>query len=77
MNIKTTRELAGLSQYAVARKAHISRMRISLAECGEIELSVEEQNALRRVLLRALELRALQVRDAVFAIAPQDVECQR
>jgi transcriptional regulator with XRE-family HTH domain len=65
---KSARELAGLSQFATARKAGISRMRLSQAECGEIELQAKEQAALRRVLCLALEQRAIALRNTLSAV---------
>jgi len=59
------RELSGLSQFTLARKSGIARVRLSLAETGQLELSAEEENRLRTVLLRTIEARALQLQAAL------------
>ena len=59
------RELSGLSQFTVARKSGIPRVRLSLAETGQLELPVEEQELIRTVLLRAIEVRVLQLQAAL------------
>jgi transcriptional regulator with XRE-family HTH domain len=68
MDLKAARELAGISQFTVARKAGIPRMRLSLAECGEIELQPEEKAAVRQVLRRAIEQRTAALQDALSSI---------
>ena len=52
---------SGLSQFTVARESGVPRVRLSLAETGQLELSVEEEVRIRTVLLRAIEARALQL----------------
>jgi len=59
------RELSGLSQFTVARKSGVPRVRLSLAETGQLRLSVEEEERIRTVLLRAIEARALQLQAAL------------
>lgn len=61
MEAKALRELAGLTQFSAAHLAGIPRMRLSLAETGQVELSPEEAAALRRVYRAALLKRAAQV----------------
>jgi hypothetical protein len=58
LDLRTAREMVGLSQFAAARLARIPRMRLSLAECGEIHLSREEEIGLRRTIMREIEKRA-------------------
>jgi transcriptional regulator with XRE-family HTH domain len=55
------RELSGLSQFTVARKSGVPRVRISLAETGQLELTSEEQARIRAVLLRVIEARRAQL----------------
>ena len=45
--IRELRMSARLSQYQLAARAGISRMRISLVECGYATLSTEEDQSLR------------------------------
>jgi transcriptional regulator with XRE-family HTH domain len=60
-DLKSMRELAGMTQFSISRRSGVSRMRLSLAECGEVELDAEEEAAVRRILLAAIEARALQL----------------
>jgi hypothetical protein len=55
------RTLAGVSQFTCARKARVPRVRISLFESGQLELTSEERTRIRAVLLRVIEARALQL----------------
>jgi hypothetical protein len=65
------RGLSGLSQFTLARKSGVPRVRLSLAETGQLELSVKEEERIRTVLLRAIEARALQLQ-TVLADARAD-----
>ena len=58
-NIKALREMAGLTQFELATKSEgkVSRMRLSLAECGQVDLSEEEDRALRAVLKETMKRR--------------------
>ena len=60
-SLLSLREISGLSQFSTARKCGIPRMRLSLAETGQLELSSAEEARIRRVLLRAIEARAVQL----------------
>ena len=55
---KQLRELAGFTQFETATKSGVSRMKLSLAECGQIELTQDEGVAVRRVLANAIHKRA-------------------
>jgi transcriptional regulator with XRE-family HTH domain len=67
------REVSGLSQFTVARKSDVSRMRLSLAETGQLTLSDEEEARIRAVLLIAIEARSLRLR-AVLADSRTEAE---
>jgi transcriptional regulator with XRE-family HTH domain len=56
--LRVRRELADLSQVALARCAGVSRMRLQLAEAGEIELRPEEVETVNRVLHNRIKRRA-------------------
>lgn len=56
-NLRELREISGLSQFAVAARARVVRMRLSLSECGVIELSPEETKRVRECLLGAMRER--------------------
>jgi hypothetical protein len=59
------RELSGLSQFIVARKSGVPRVRLSLAETRQLELSPEEEARIRAVLLRAIEMRSRELQAAL------------
>jgi transcriptional regulator with XRE-family HTH domain len=60
-DLKEQRELAGLTQFSLSRRSGVSRMRLSLAECSEIDLDPEEKAAVRQILLAAIEARMLRL----------------
>lgn len=55
------RELSGLTQYTLARKSGISRVRLSLAETGQLALNPEEEARIRAVLLPVIGERSHQL----------------
>jgi transcriptional regulator with XRE-family HTH domain len=55
------RKRSGMSQFLCAQRAGISRMRLSLAETGQIELSEQEEKALRLVLNEYISAKAREV----------------
>jgi len=61
-DIKKLRRMADLTQCALARRCGVSRMRLSLAECGQIKLRPEEETAVRKVLVSSIERREVQIR---------------
>ena len=50
MNLFERRKRSGMSQFLCAQRSGISRMRLSLAETGQIALSSEEEKALSQTL---------------------------
>jgi transcriptional regulator with XRE-family HTH domain len=50
MNLIERRKKVGMSQFLCAQRSGISRMRLSLAETGQIKLSKQEEEAMSRVL---------------------------
>ena len=56
--LKGMRELAGLTQFQVSAQSGVSRMRLSLAECGQVELNPDESAAVHRLLEEAIRKRA-------------------
>lgn len=56
--LRALRERAGLTQFTVARKSGVPRMRLSLAECGQLRLRPEEEAAVRRAIREGIEERA-------------------
>lgn len=53
-DLKSIRELTGLSQYEFARLTSISRGRISLVECGHSQLNEDEHCRAERALRAAI-----------------------
>ena len=53
-DLKSIRELTGLSQYEFARLTGISRGRISLVECGHSQLNEDEHCRAERALRAAI-----------------------
>jgi hypothetical protein len=66
-DLRTLRTIAGISQITCARKSRVPRVRISLFECGQLELTAEEESRIRAVLLSAIEARALQLQATLEA----------
>jgi len=60
--LRRLRERAGLTQFTVARKSGVPRMRLSLAECGQLRLRPEEEAAVREAIREGLEQQAAQLR---------------
>lgn len=56
-DLRKTRVVAGISQFAAAKESGIPRMRLSLAETGQLKLQPKEKEALRSVLRRALAVK--------------------
>jgi DNA-binding XRE family transcriptional regulator len=49
-NLQERRKRSGMSQFLLAQESGIPRMRISLAETGQINLTEEEESAVRAAL---------------------------
>jgi transcriptional regulator with XRE-family HTH domain len=62
MDLKELRKMAGLTQWELAQRCGVSRMRLSLAECEQVELRPEETIATRKILLERIESRAAQLK---------------
>ena len=59
--LKKLRGMADWTQTRTARASGVNRTKLSQAECREIELSPEEDAAVRRVLLAAIRKRAARI----------------
>jgi len=64
MNIREPRKAARLTQIEVAQRTCISRMRISLAECGYVNLTQDELAAIQTVIAEEPTRRANKIREA-------------
>ncbi len=70
MEIKDLRKLADLTQFQLAQRSGVSRMKLSLAECGQLELRSEEETAVRKVLLDHIASRANQLKGVLSTKGP-------
>jgi len=61
MDVKELRKMADLTQFELAQQCGISRMKLSLVECQQIELSPEEEAEVRSVLFAAIKTRAAKI----------------
>jgi transcriptional regulator with XRE-family HTH domain len=68
-DLREMRELAGITQFSLSRRSGVSRMRLSLAECGEAELTETEKEKIANVLLTAIQLQHARTA-SVLADAP-------
>lgn len=55
LSFKEMRRLTGCTQVALANKTGISRVRLSLAETGQLRLKPEEKHKVLRILQREME----------------------
>ena len=62
---KQLRELAAFTQWQTATKSGVSRMKLSLAECGQVELTGQEKTAVRNVLEKAIRERSALIREVL------------
>jgi len=70
-DLKKLRGMADWTQTRTARASGVHRTKLSQAECGEIELSPEEDAAVRRVLLVAIRERAARMQSVLTNINPE------
>ena len=60
--LRKLRKKAGLTQFTVARKSGVTRMRLSLAESGQLRLRPEEEAAVREAIRQGIEQQATRLR---------------
>ena len=72
--LRRWRELAGWTQIHLAKKSDVDRTRLSMAECGHVTLTVQEQEIIRRILLRAIEDRQTKLRAVLEKPEPVTAE---
>jgi hypothetical protein len=60
-NLVEQRKKIGMSQFLCAQRSGISRMRLSLAETGQIALSSEEEALVRQVLSDYIALKSREI----------------
>ena len=64
-NLKAIRRMAGFTQYRLATRSGVSRTRLSLAECGDVELTDVEQRRVREILFQELHRQAATINQAL------------
>ena len=78
MNLLERRKKSGMSQFLCARKSGISRMRLSLAETGQVALTAAEEAAIDRALNEYIVCRAQEIKRLIALnlewprLGPQD-----
>ena len=60
-NLVECRRKSGMSQFLCAQRSGISRMRLSLAETGQIALSPEEEAVVRQVLSDYIAMKSREI----------------
>jgi transcriptional regulator with XRE-family HTH domain len=65
VDLRAIRRTARLTQLEVSRRTGIDRAKLSFAECGYVELSSDEQAAIRKAIAEAADNHAAQVRRAL------------
>ena len=69
--LKEARELAGLTQIQLSNQSGVSRMKLSLAECDQTELTSEEGASIRRSLETSIRERAARMEKVLSETASQ------
>ncbi|HEY4764487.1 MAG TPA: hypothetical protein VIH75_12475 [Candidatus Sulfotelmatobacter sp.] len=70
MKLKQMRGMADLTQFELAQRCGVSRMRLSLAECEQLQLRPDEDSAVRKVLLEIIKSRAAQIEHVLSSREP-------
>jgi transcriptional regulator with XRE-family HTH domain len=64
-DLRALRTLAAVSQFTLARRSGIPRVRISLFESGQLELGFEERARIHAALLKIIEAKSLQLQSVL------------
>jgi len=67
--LRIQREAAGVSQYALARRAGVSRSRIQLAEAGTVELAAADRGRLEKALREIVREKCARLRRVITPAA--------
>ena len=71
-SFKELRRLAGCTQVSLASRTGINRVRLSLAETGQLRLRPEEKVKILRTLMREMERSSSAIKKARQALSNQD-----
>jgi transcriptional regulator with XRE-family HTH domain len=69
VQIQELRTMAGLTQFDLAKGSGVGRTRLSLAECGHIELRPNEYEAIEHALICAVQRRIAEFQKAIESCA--------
>ncbi len=72
-NLKAIRRMAAFTQYRLAVRSGVSRTRLSLAESGDVELTSQEEQKLKKVLLKELQRQAQAINEALTQKQQEEV----
>lgn len=76
-NLRNLRALSGLSQIEAAKRSGVERSRLSLAECGHVELEGEQMESLTKVLRSGIQARAKRYEKVLRSASATEVsQCQ-
>jgi len=72
--LRKLRERAGLTQFVIAQKSGVTRMRLSLAESGQLRLTAEEETAVREAIHRGIKEQAARLQHLLASKQTKSVE---
>lgn len=72
-SIRELRRISGLTQAKTSRASGVNRAKLSLVECGEMELTATEDAAVRRVLLAAAREQAARIGEVLSGAESEPV----
>ena len=72
-NLKAIRRMAAFTQYRLAVRSGVSRTRLSLAESGDVELTSQEEQKLRKVPHQELQRQAQAINEALTQKQQEEV----
>ena len=64
-DLRELRRMIAFTQFRLAARSGVSRTKLSLAECGETELTSKEEQSVRKVLHQELQRQAQAINQAL------------
>lgn len=64
-DLRELRHMISFTQFRLAARSGVSRTKLSLAECGETELTSQEAQRIRKVLHQELQRQAAAINQAL------------
>ena len=65
-DLRELRRIAGLTQFAVSKASGVDRTRLSLAECGHVQLRNDEYVAVQNALVREIQRRTSEAQNILL-----------